>query len=178
MDKRKLINQFLQYPEDSAGSLMTIEYVDLKKEMTVKQAIERIQKIGVDKETIDICYVIDQNRKLEGIVGDLSVTENISLALQAKRGIFKKISRQEAQKIAEEYIKKLDIRTPSANQQVKNLSGGNQQKVIMARCLARVDQNGANSFQCPRNAPPRVTFQGHSGCVVPNGKPQGPCPCF
>ncbi|MDD2502321.1 MAG: magnesium transporter, partial [Clostridia bacterium] len=67
-DKRKLINQFLQYPEDSAGSLMTIEYVDLKKEMTVKQAIERIQRIGVDKETIDICYVMNNYRKLEGII--------------------------------------------------------------------------------------------------------------
>ncbi|NLC42779.1 MAG: magnesium transporter [Clostridiales bacterium] len=67
-DKRKLINQFLQYPDDSAGSLMTIEYVDLKKEMTVKQAIERIQKTGVDKETIDICYVMNNYRKLEGII--------------------------------------------------------------------------------------------------------------
>jgi len=65
---RKLINQFLNYPEDSAGSLMTIEFVDLKKEMTVKQAIEHIKKTGVDKETIDTCYVIDANRKLEGII--------------------------------------------------------------------------------------------------------------
>lgn len=65
---RKLINQFLNYPEDSAGSLMTIEYVDLKKEMTVNQAIQHIKKTGVDKETIDTCYVIDQNRKLEGVI--------------------------------------------------------------------------------------------------------------
>ncbi|NEZ46916.1 magnesium transporter [Clostridium niameyense] len=67
-NKRKLINQFLNYEEDSAGSLMTIEYVDLKKEMTVEQALERIRKIGVDKQTINICYVIDNGRKLEGIV--------------------------------------------------------------------------------------------------------------
>ncbi len=65
--KRKLINQFLKYEEDSAGSIMTIEFVDLKKEMTVEQAIERIRKIGVDKQTINTCYVIDKNRKLEGI---------------------------------------------------------------------------------------------------------------
>lgn len=65
---RKLINQFLNYPEDSAGSIMTIEFVDLKKEMTVKQALSHIRKTGVDKETINICYVIDSNRKLEGIV--------------------------------------------------------------------------------------------------------------
>lgn len=65
---RKLINQFLNYPEESAGSIMTIEFVDLKKEMTVKQAVDHIKKTGIDKETIDTCYVIDSNRKLEGIV--------------------------------------------------------------------------------------------------------------
>lgn len=65
--KRKLINQFLKYEEDSAGSIMTIEFVDLKKEMTVEQAIERIRKTGVDKQTINTCYVIDKNRRLEGI---------------------------------------------------------------------------------------------------------------
>jgi magnesium transporter len=65
---RKLINQFLNYPEDSAGSVMTIEFVDLKKEMTVKQALAHIKKTGIDKETINTCYVIDSNRKLEGIV--------------------------------------------------------------------------------------------------------------
>ena len=65
---RKLINQFLNYPEDSAGSIMTIEFVDLKKEMTVSKALDHIRKTGIDKETINICYVIDANRKLEGIV--------------------------------------------------------------------------------------------------------------
>lgn len=65
---RALINQFLNYPEDSAGSLMTIEYVDLKKEMTVGEAILSIKKNGFDKETINTCYVIDSNRKLEGVV--------------------------------------------------------------------------------------------------------------
>jgi magnesium transporter len=65
---RKLINQFLNYPEDSAGSIMTIEFVDLKKEMTAKQALDHIRKTGIDKETINTCYVIDANRKLEGIV--------------------------------------------------------------------------------------------------------------
>lgn len=65
---RKQINQFLNYPEDSAGTIMTIEYVDLKKEMSVKEAIEHIKKTGVDKETINTCYVIDANRKLEGVI--------------------------------------------------------------------------------------------------------------
>ncbi|HOK49811.1 MAG TPA: magnesium transporter [Sedimentibacter sp.] len=65
---RKLINQFLNYPEDSAGSIMTIEFVDLKKEMTVKEALEHIKKTGIDKETINTCYVIDNNRILEGVI--------------------------------------------------------------------------------------------------------------
>ncbi|MBE7036625.1 MAG: magnesium transporter [Ruminococcaceae bacterium] len=65
---RKTINQLLQYPDDSAGSLMTTEFVDLKKEMTVKQALEHIRKTGVDKETINNCYVVSPQRKLEGTV--------------------------------------------------------------------------------------------------------------
>ncbi len=67
-EKRTLINRFLNYPADSAGSIMTIEYVDLKKEMTVKEALAYIKKNGVDKETIDTCYVIDDKRKLEGVI--------------------------------------------------------------------------------------------------------------
>ncbi|MPW26818.1 magnesium transporter [Alkalibaculum sp. M08DMB] len=67
-DRRELINQFLNYPENSAGSIMTIEYVDLKKEMNVKEAIDHIKKIGVDKETINTCYVMNKNRRLEGII--------------------------------------------------------------------------------------------------------------
>lgn len=65
---RKLINHFLNYPEYSAGSIMTIEYVDLKKEMTVVQAIKYIKQTGIDKEAIHTCYVTDEFRKLEGVV--------------------------------------------------------------------------------------------------------------
>ena len=66
--RRDLINQFLNYPENSAGSIMTIEYVDLKKEMTIKEALDHIRKTGIDKETIDTCYVINGQRKLEGVI--------------------------------------------------------------------------------------------------------------
>lgn len=66
--KRSLINQFLQYAENSAGSLMTIEFVDLKKEMTVKQAFKHIRETGMNKETIYTCYVTDNSRRLEGLV--------------------------------------------------------------------------------------------------------------
>ena len=66
--ERKLINQFLNYPENSAGSLMTIELVDLKKELTIDEALLRIRRTALDKETIYTCYVTDNNRKLEGTV--------------------------------------------------------------------------------------------------------------
>ncbi|MBE6828563.1 MAG: magnesium transporter [Ruminococcaceae bacterium] len=65
---RNSINEILKYPEDSAGSIMTIEYVDLKKYMTVDDAFTRIRRTGVDKETIYVCYVTDENRKLLGLV--------------------------------------------------------------------------------------------------------------
>lgn len=67
-DTRKLINQFLNYPENSAGSIMTAEYVGLKQSMTVEQAFAYIRKNEVDKETIYTCYVMDAKRRLEGVV--------------------------------------------------------------------------------------------------------------
>ena len=67
-EKRKMINEILKYPEDSAGSIMTTEYVSLRPGMTVEDAIKRIRRTGIDKETINTCYVTDDNRKLLGIV--------------------------------------------------------------------------------------------------------------
>ena len=67
-DTRRDINHLLRYPEDSAGSIMTVEYVDLKENMTVQDAINRIRQVGVDSETINICYVLDAKRTLVGTV--------------------------------------------------------------------------------------------------------------
>lgn len=67
-NERKLINEFLRYPEDSAGSIMTIEYVGLKPEMTVRESLEHIKKIGMDKETIYTCYVENEYKMLIGFV--------------------------------------------------------------------------------------------------------------
>ncbi len=67
-DTRKSINEILKYPEDSAGSLMTTEFVDLKRDMTVEDALKRIRRTGTDKETINVCYVVDPARKLLGVV--------------------------------------------------------------------------------------------------------------
>ena len=67
-ETRRDINHLLRYPEDCAGSIMTVEYVDLKENITVQDAIERIRKVGVDSETINICYVLDSKRTLVGTV--------------------------------------------------------------------------------------------------------------
>ena len=67
-DTRRQINEFLKYPDNSAGSIMTAEYIGLKKNMTVEQAFAYIRKNGVDKETIYTCYVMDEKRRLDGVV--------------------------------------------------------------------------------------------------------------
>ena len=66
-DTRKQINELLKYPEDSAGSIMTTEFISLRPDMTAEMAIKRIRRTGVDKETIYTCYVNDENNKLIGI---------------------------------------------------------------------------------------------------------------
>ncbi len=77
-----------------------------------------------------------ENRKVDGIIPNLSIRENIILALQARRGALKTIPRKEQEELAEKYIKLIGISTPGAEQLVVNLSGGNQQKVLLARWLA------------------------------------------
>lgn len=67
-ETRREVNDLLRYPEDSAGSIMTVEYADLKENLTVAEAIERIRKIALDRETVNICYVLDSGRRLVGTV--------------------------------------------------------------------------------------------------------------
>ena len=78
---------------------------------------------------------LPEDRKLDGIVGDLSVRDNIILALQVMKGFFKPFSKAQAEEFADEYIKLLNIKTASQDTPIKSLSGGNQQKVILARWL-------------------------------------------
>ncbi len=77
-----------------------------------------------------------EDRKADGVVDELTVRENIILAVQSHKGWAKRLTRQQQYELAEKFIRMLNISTPSADQQVKNLSGGNQQKVILARWLA------------------------------------------
>ena len=97
------------------------------KEVKIKEPIDAMN-LGMG--------LLPDDRKAEGIVGDLSIRENIMLAMQAKAGIFKRIPMQKQIEIADEYIKLLSIKTSSRETLIKQLSGGNQQKVILARWLA------------------------------------------
>ena len=78
---RKIVNELLKYPEDSAGSIMTTEFIDLKENMTVADAFARIKKIGLQKETVYNCYVLSLNRKIKGFIDikDLLVAERTDL---------------------------------------------------------------------------------------------------
>jgi monosaccharide-transporting ATPase len=98
-----------------------------------KKRIKRNKPITAIRNGLGYC---PEDRKSEGIVSELTIRENIILALQAKKGMFRFIGRKEQNRIAEHYIKLLDIKTPGREQQIKNLSGGNQQKVLLARWLA------------------------------------------
>ena len=78
---------------------------------------------------------LPEDRKVDGIIDELSVRDNIILALQVLKGFFKPLSRKQAEEFADQYIELLDIKTPSLDTPIKSLSGGNQQKVILARWL-------------------------------------------
>lgn len=97
------------------------------KETHIKQPLDAIN-LGMG--------LLPDDRKAEGIVGDLSVRENIILALQAKRGMFRQLPRAKQEEIADRYIDLLQIKTASRETPIKQLSGGNQQKAILARWLA------------------------------------------
>ncbi len=102
--------------------------------LTIKgEKVHRFSPLESLKRGIALC---PEDRKAEGVVGDLTIRENIILALQARYGWFKYLSVQKQTEIAQKYIQLLGIATPSSEQLVKNLSGGNQQKVILARWLA------------------------------------------
>ena len=102
--------------------------------------------IALKGQTVDVKKPFDaimhgvafcpEDRKRDGIIGDLSVRENIMLAVQAKRGFLHPLSRQEQNELADKYINALSIATPDAEKKIGELSGGNQQKVIVARWMA------------------------------------------
>lgn len=109
--ERKLINQFLMYPEDTAGSLMTIEFVDLKKTMTAHEAMQRIREVGVGKETIYTSYVIGPRRELEGIISLKTIVlspEDALLETIMTQDVIRVSTHDDQEEIAE-LFKKYDI---------------------------------------------------------------------
>ncbi len=106
-EDRKLINDLLKYPEDSAGSIMTTEFVDLKENMTVKDAVEKIRKVGDDAESIYVCYVLTMTRKLIGIVSlkDIILAKENTLVKDIMDTNFIKVFTMDEQ---EEVAKKFD----------------------------------------------------------------------
>ena len=76
-ETRRLINEMLKYPEDSAGSIMTTEFVELRPDLTAAESIKSIRRTGIDKETINVCYVTDKSRRLIGAISirDLILSE-------------------------------------------------------------------------------------------------------
>lgn len=105
--ERQLINELLKYPEDSAGSIMTTEFVDLKENMKVEDAIDRIRKVGEDVESVDTCYVLTLKRELIGIISlkDIILADPNSLVRDVMNTNFIKIFTLEDQ---EEVAKKFD----------------------------------------------------------------------
>ena len=118
---------------ETASILFGVEKPDQGSMTLDGKSVQDYSPLGSIKRGVALC---PEDRKAAGIVDDLTVRENIILAMQASQGWFKYLSLPEQYEIAEKYIKLLNIATPSADQPVKNLSGGNQQKVILARWLA------------------------------------------
>ena len=112
-DKRKLINQMLKYPENSAGSVMTVEYISFKDNSTVKEAIDYYRKIAIDKEETDICFVTDDKRKLVGIISlkTLILSKDDSLIKdEMETNIISVITKYDQEEIAA-LFRKYDITT-------------------------------------------------------------------
>ena len=110
-EDRKVINELLKYPEDSAGSIMTTEFIDLKENMTVEQAIKRIRQIGTDSETIYTSYVLSANRILEGIldIQDLLLAPKDKIIKDLMDTNFISVNTLEDQEEVAKTLKKYDI---------------------------------------------------------------------
>jgi simple sugar transport system ATP-binding protein len=118
---------------ETAGILFGVEKPDTGTLTINGKPVHDYSPLNSIKRGLALC---PEDRKAAGIVDDLTVRENIILAMQANKGWFKYLSLQEQYALADMYINLLSIATPSPDQPVKNLSGGNQQKVILARWLA------------------------------------------
>lgn len=112
-EQRKLINQFLKYPEDSAGSVMTVEYVSLKNDMNIREALERIRAKGIKNETVNDCFVIDKERKLVGIIPirELIVNQETVKLKDIMQEHFEKVQADTDREVVADLFRKYDLAT-------------------------------------------------------------------
>ncbi len=144
-DTRKIINQLLKYPEGSAGSIMTIEYVNLKKEMTVEEALKHIKKTGIDKETINTCYVTAENRELQGItsIRALILNDSDKLIKDIMKTEFIYVHTLEDQENIAELFKKYDLLSVPVTDNEQKLVG----IITIDDIVDIIDQENTEDFQ-------------------------------
>ena len=144
-ENRKLINQFLKYPEDSAGSVMTVEYVSLKNDMNVKQALERIRAKGIKNETINDCFVVDKERKLEGTVPirELIVNQEDTLIKDIMTDNFEKVQVDTDREIVADLFRRYDLSTMPVVDMENRLVG----IITIDDIVDVIDQENTEDFQ-------------------------------
>lgn len=145
VENRKLINQFLKYPEDSAGSIMTVEYVSLKNDMNVKESLERIRAKGIKNETINDCFVIDKERKLVGTlpIRELIINQEETLIKNIMTDNFEKVQADTDREFVADLFRRYDLSTMAVVDTENRLVG----IITIDDIVDVIDQENTEDFQ-------------------------------
>lgn len=145
VENRKLINQFLKYPEDSAGSIMTVEYVSLKNDMNVKESLERIRAKGIKNETINDCFVIDKERKLVGTlpIRELIINQEETLIKNIMTDNFEKVQADIDREFVADLFRRYDLSTMAVVDTENRLVG----IITIDDIVDVIDQENTEDFQ-------------------------------
>ena len=145
VENRKLINQFLKYPEDSAGSIMTVEYVSLKNDMNVKESLERIRAKGIKNETINDCFVIDKERKLVGTlpIRELIINQEETLIKNIMTDNFEKVQADTDREFVADLFRRYDLSTMAVVDTENRLVG----IITIDDIIDVIDQENTEDFQ-------------------------------
>ena len=145
VENRKLINQFLKYPEDSAGNIMTVEYVSLKNDMNVKESLERIRAKGIKNETINDCFVIDKERKLVGTlpIRELIINQEETLIKNIMTDNFEKVQADTDREFVADLFRRYDLSTMAVVDTENRLVG----IITIDDIVDVIDQENTEDFQ-------------------------------
>ena len=145
VENRKLINQFLKYPEDSAGSIMTVEYVSLKNDMNVKDSLNKIRAKGIKNETINDCFVIDKERKLVGTlpIRELIVNQENIVIKDIMTNNFEKVNADTDREIVADLFRRYDLSTMPVVDTESRLVG----IITIDDIVDVIDQENTEDFQ-------------------------------